>query len=1258
MGRRWGLRLAALLGFSVLLPVILVAGALLWANTEGGRASIARLVSAKVPGLTLTGLEGPLPGRLGLAQVSLADDAGVWLEVEQASLKLDLRALLGGTLRVEALEATRITLHRLPESAPDTAPRPPGPLLPELPHLPVAVQLDSLRIGEIHLGEAVLGQALALRAEGRARLDPWGLTALLDVASPDAGTVLGLEASLRPGTGRLGAKLMLRDAAGGPLGRLLGITDQALALDMTLNGPAEGAALRLEADAGPDIALRLEGTLRAPDTARLAAEITGEARAAPLLPAPFAAPLAFELRAARRPDGALDLDALRLTHPAASLTAQGRVSPTGTLDLRAEATLPDSATLAPLLPETIGWAGLRATAQLTGPQATPRLALEVTPEALRSPIAPLAALLGATPRLTLDATAPDRITRLAITGAGLEAQAQGRVGEVLDLALTLQAKLEEGDVTGSLALTAEAKGARTDPSLTLTAESASITAAGRVLEGFRLGAEIATPLSAPRVTATAEGRFQDLPLSLDIAGAPGDGGWLRLARAKLRFGPAEASAEGRLHPERRLFEGKLGVAAPDLAPFTALLGRPIAGAATLQAELAAPEGRQRGELVLEIPRLTLAEASANGLRVTARGDLAGLDLALRGRIDQMETEFAARLSELDGGARRLDIATLRATGAGEAVRLTAPARLTLGADGGLEVAPLTLNLGRGATLRAEGKYGPERADLRIVIPPFQAAGLANLLPDTTPSGTLGAELRITGAAASPDLALTLRGSQLRDARLRGVPPAELRAEAKREGAGAITARAELTMGAAARLLATLRLPNGPDGAVEGALDGNADIATLTAPLLAAGASRAVGRLNLALRLTGTLAAPQFGGEARIAGGGYRNPLFGTATSDINGTVRAEGERLRVALTGRSGSGRLSLAGTLAPLSEGFPIDLLLTAEGAQPVAMDLLRATLDAELRFAGSLGSGATLSGPIRLRRADIRVPERLPPTVRSLGRVHEIGTPPGRAPRPALPAAPPAPPATSAPITLAVTFAAPRQVFVRGRGLDVEMGGNLELVGTLDAPDITGELAMRRGDVQVLARRLAFERGRLSFDGGLMPELDFRATSVTGDTTVAVEVTGPPNAPTIAFTSVPELPQDEVLARLLFDRPAGQLSPIEAAQIAQAIAGATGLGNGTVAGVMDRVRETFALDRLSVGGGESSSSRTDPDERRGATLEAGRYIADGVYVGVRQGTETGSTRVGVRVELTPRIRLEVETGDREAGERVGVSMEWQWGR
>ena len=102
-----------------------------------------------------------------------------------------------------------------------------------------------------------------------------------------------------------------------------------------------------------------------------------------------------------------------------------------------------------------------------------------------------------------------------------------------------------------------------------------------------------------------------------------------------------------------------------------------------------------------------------------------------------------------------------------------------------------------------------------------------------------------------------------------------------------------------------------------------------------------------------------------------------------------------------------------------------------------------------------------------------------------------------------------------------------------------------------------------------------------------------------------------------------------------------------------------GGGAGVLDTVRQGLGLDRLAVGSSTDRTARTaNGEEPLGPTLEAGRYVADGIYVGVRQGTEPGSSRVGVRVDLTPQLRLEAETGDREAGERVGVSWEWQWGR
>jgi translocation and assembly module TamB len=137
-------------------------------------------------------------------------------------------------------------------------------------------------------------------------------------------------------------------------------------------------------------------------------------------------------------------------------------------------------------------------------------------------------------------------------------------------------------------------------------------------------------------------------------------------------------------------------------------------------------------------------------------------------------------------------------------------------------------------------------------------------------------------------------------------------------------------------------------------------------------------------------------------------------------------------------------------------------------------------------------------------------------------------------------------------------------------------------------------------------------------------------------------------------------VLARLLFDRPLRQLSPFEIAQIASVLAGAAGLPGGDAAGgFLERIRRNLGLDRLAVGSESERASRsTSAEDRAGATLEAGRYVAEGVYVGVKQGTEPGSSRVGVRVDLGPRLRLEAETGDREAGNSVGLSYEWEWGR
>ena len=94
-----------------------------------------------------------------------------------------------------------------------------------------------------------------------------------------------------------------------------------------------------------------------------------------------------------------------------------------------------------------------------------------------------------------------------------------------------------------------------------------------------------------------------------------------------------------------------------------------------------------------------------------------------------------------------------------------------------------------------------------------------------------------------------------------------------------------------------------------------------------------------------------------------------------------------------------------------------------------------------------------------------------------------------------------------------------------------------------------------------------------------------------------------------MPPLPQDEVLAHLLFGSGVGRLGALEVASIAAGLATLTGAGGG-IGDPLDKVRQGLGLDRLAVRNGANGSP----------ALEAGRYIAPRVYLGARQGASGGS--------------------------------------
>jgi translocation and assembly module TamB len=218
---------------------------------------------------------------------------------------------------------------------------------------------------------------------------------------------------------------------------------------------------------------------------------------------------------------------------------------------------------------------------------------------------------------------------------------------------------------------------------------------------------------------------------------------------------------------------------------------------------------------------------------------------------------------------------------------------------------------------------------------------------------------------------------------------------------------------------------------------------------------------------------------------------------------------------------------------------------------------------------------------------------------------------------------------------------VFVRGRGLDSEWGGELKVQGTTAEPRVSGTLQVRRGGFELFGRRFELRQGTIEFEGQTPPnpEISVEAVAQAEEITALVRITGRVTAPEFQLTSEPSLPEDEVLARVLFNRRASELGPADAVQLAAAVNTLRGGGLG----LLGRARQTLGLDTLAVRGqGETSGQ-----------VRAGRYLNDNVYVEVGKGATADSGDVSIEVEIAPNLSLDAETN---AQAQSGIGLRWRF--
>jgi len=201
------------------------------------------------------------------------------------------------------------------------------------------------------------------------------------------------------------------------------------------------------------------------------------------------------------------------------------------------------------------------------------------------------------------------------------------------------------------------------------------------------------------------------------------------------------------------------------------------------------------------------------------------------------------------------------------------------------------------------------------------------------------------------------------------------------------------------------------------------------------------------------------------------------------------------------------------------------------------------------------------------------------------------------------------------------------------------------VDTPVVSGSLALLRGNFSLSNNKLNFSpESRVSFNGAglkntIDPTLDFKAEATVADATVTLRITGLADAPKFEFTSSPPLPQDEIMARLLFGQNAAALSAFQLAQIGATLAALSGVGGDGGLNPLVKIQRSLGLDRLTVGPGATTNTASGP-ENTGASIAAGRYISKRVYIEAKQ-TTLGTSQLETDVDLTKHLKLQTRLGN-----------------
>ena len=614
-----------------------------------------------------------------------------------------------------------------------------------------------------------------------------------------------------------------------------------------------------------------------------------------------------------------------------------------------------------------------------------------------------------------------------------------------------------------------------------------------------------------------------------------------------------------------------------------------------------------------------------------------LALTAKGNLQQSETGILILTSNLDGQLNNIPVSSLTPLTLekqGQTLTLK-PTRLALG-EGQLEIA-----FSRAAD-KLMARLVASMADFRI---------LNNLVPDLPFTGILDGTADVSASAdnlsGQAELTLTRLDTPYQ---LYAIDPALKLDLAIGATGDKLTLKGGLDLAADRLITLSAELPTDYDYAARSyslnqtapmtaQLDWAGEIAPLW-PMLNLYHHDLSGTTQGRVTVGGSVRDFLIGGEINLEGGRYENIQSGFVADNIELKSSISDNKLTLEhfTATDGGEGTLGADGWVSFTPDlSYRADMKVRADRARLYRQPSLEIMASTELSLTRD-GERLLLNGSVEVNSADINLVDQGPGSLIETDVVEINDGHDADADEEALKKR------HLGPLVLDLALKAPKRVFVRGRGLDSEWAGDLEITGSSEEAIVNGTISLVRGTFDFSGKRFNLTRGEIRFPGNASndPKLDIESELNMANLDAFINIGGTAAQPTLAITSSPELPQDEILSRILFGTSVTELSAWEALQLASSIQALSGSGGP---GMLDRMRGGLGIDRLSIG--------SDVTGEHGTLISGGKYISNNIYVEITTSSTTGATAQSVEVDLTKSLSLVTK---RTLDQDNSLSIRWSW--